>query len=234
MAVITIAFDDVYADTYRHCAGALADKGITATFAVPSLCVGETLEGRPVMSEQQLLSLRNTGHEIASHTCEHKNLLELLNREGENAVKLEMKLSKIRLGLMLNTYISSMVFPFIDDNHNAFLKKLASRYYASSRITTEQKVFNPLPVKDPYSIVGLAVTRDNPIGYYNRIVDEISGKDIWLIEVFHLVSGTNTKSAHRDEPYRFFTHIDDFKAHISHIISKGVPIMTQRDVIKQF
>ncbi|MDP8299894.1 MAG: polysaccharide deacetylase family protein [Candidatus Tantalella remota] len=234
MAIITLAFDDGYADIYAHCAGPLADKGITATFAVPSRHVGGTLENRPVMSEQELLSLRNTGHEIASHTYDHSNLLELLDSEGEDAVNFEMKTSKVCLGLMLNTYISSMVFPFINDNNNAFLQKLASRYYTSSRITTEKKVFNPLPVQDPYSIIGMAVTGDNPIKYYNRIVDEISDKDCWLIEVFHLVSDTNTKSAHRDEPYRFFTHIDDFNAHVEYIVSKGVPIMTQGEAVKQF
>lgn len=234
MGIITIAFDDGYADTYRYSAGILADHGIQATFAVPSKRIDDTLEGRPVMSVSQLLALRNTGHEIASHTRDHHNLLKLLNAEGETAVKYDMKASKMLLGESINTFIDSMVFPFINDNHNDLLLQLASLYYSSSRITSETPVFNDLPVKDPYSITGVALTTDHPVEEYNKMVDRVSAEDKWLIEVFHLVSDTNTKSAHRDEPYRFFMHVDDFKRHIEYIVSTGIPIMTQGQVIRAY
>ena len=234
MGIITIAFDDGYADTFDHCAGILADHGITATFAVPAELVGQTLEGRPVMSREQLLALRNCGHEIASHTCGHRNLLEVFDREGEEAVKREMKDSKRLLGKMVNAYIDSMVFPFIESNQNDFLRGLASAYYSSSRITSTENVVNELPVGDPFSVKGVAFTRLKAIEEYNALVDEVAEKDAWLIEVFHLVSDRNTKSAHRDEPYRFFTHIDDFTSHIEHIASKHVPFMTQNQAVRLF
>ena len=234
MGIITIAFDDGYADTFEHCAGFLADKGITATFAVPAYLAGGTLENRPVMSESQLLALRNCGHEIASHTCGHSNMLDLFNAEGEEAVRSEMKDSKYTLGKMVNTYIDSLVFPFIESNQNEFLRSLAADYYSSARITSMDKALNTLPIEDPYSIQGVAFTRLKPVEEYNALVDEVAEKDAWLIEVFHLVSDENTKSSHRDEPYRFFTHIDDFKSHVEHILSRNIPLLTQNQTIHTF
>ena len=86
-------------------------------------------------------------------------------------------------------------------------------------------------MKNPFSITGVAVTLDYPIEEYNKLVDIAAEYDLWLIEVFHLVSDKNTKSAHRDEPYRFFTHINTFREHIRYILSKNILIKTQGQVI---
>ena len=141
-----------------------------------------------------------------------------------------MENSKKELQKLLGISIKSMVFPFIKDNQNEYLRKLASNYYKSSRITTESARFNPLPVEDLFSIIGTALTTHVSMEGYNKMVDIGNEKNVWLIEVFHLVSDKNTRSAHRDEPYRFFTHIDDFKSHIEYILSKHIPILTQDEV----
>ena len=227
MGIITIAFDDGFADTYTSCAEFLAESGIQATFAVPSSLVGKTLENRDVIDPGQLKHLKELGHEIASHTETHLNMLELLNSEGEEAVKSQMKGSREELEDMAGGKVESFVFPFIENNQDEHLRKLASEYYSSSRITIEGHALNKLPVKDPYSITGTAVTSDMPISEYEKMIEIALRKDVWIIEVFHLVSGENTKSAHRDEPYRFFTHIDDFKKHIRYILNTGIPFITQ-------
>ena len=139
--------------------------------------------------------------------------------------------SQKNLATLLDVKIRSFVFPFIVKNHSPELLDLAEEYYTSSRITTEGFAFNKFPLRSRYSITGTAVTTDNPIDEYNKLVDIVSLKDLWLIEVFHLVSDKNTKSAHRDEPYRFFTHINTFREHIRYILSKNIPIKTQGQVI---
>ena len=232
--MITIAFDDGYKETFQTCAEFLTGKGIHATFAVPASCIGKTLETRPVMDEPEINSLIKTGHEIASHALTHRNLLDLFKSEGEAAVKKEMKDSKAILESTCGVEIDSMVFPFIKDNQDPYLRKLASNYYKSSRITTERAAFNRLPVHDPYSVIGVALTHEVPIENYNRLVDIAGEEDIWLIEVFHYVSDKNTKSAHRDEPYRFFTHVETFKTHIEYILSKKIPFLSQKEAVKYF
>ena len=234
MGYITIAFDDGYKDTFMHCAGFLRDKGVPATFAAAPSFLGAELENRAVIDEKDILSLEKAGHEIASHTLTHKNLLDVLLKEGEPAVKNEMDASKTILTEVTGNEIHSMVFPFIDANNNRPLRTLASNYYKSSRITSEKIVFNRLPFKDPYSITGTAFTLEQTLAQMNEIAEMVRGRDLWLIEVFHLISENNTKSAHRDELYRFFTHIDIFKKHIDHILRKKIAFITQGEMVRKF
>lgn len=235
MGILTMAFDDGYKATFTNCAAFLAKNGIPATFAVPSSCIGKTLENRPVMDKEDILFLKNNGHEIASHTSNHKNMLDLLNAEGIEAVKKEMKAPQETMEKEFGMEIESFVFPFIENNYNQELCRMAGEYYSSSRITTEQIFMNWLPLKSPYTITGMALTVDIPMDRCDKLVD-IAQKDdnLWLIEVFHLVSDKNTLSAHRNEPYRFFTHIDAFKAHVAHIKKCGIEVLTQRDAVRRF
>ena len=130
MGIITIAFDDGYKETFETCAEYLKENNIRTTFAIPAAFIGKTLENRPVIGRDQILSLLEGGSEIASHTKSHLNLLDLFNAEGEEAVRSEMtesrKLIKSSLGTKVDSLglkidltgieIDSMVFPFIEAN----------------------------------------------------------------------------------------------------------------------
>ena len=235
MGILTIAFDDAYKATFTNCAAFLAENGIPATFAVPSSCIGKTLETRPVIDKDDVLFLKDNGHEIASHTSSHKNLLDLFNAEGLEAVKKEMKVSKETIEKEFGIEVESFVFPFIENNYNQDLCSVASKYYASSRITTERIFMNWLPLKSPYTITGMALTDKLTINYCNKLIDLTRNDDnLWLIEVFHLVSDKNTISAHRNEPYRFFTPIDAFRSHIEYVISSGIEVLTQKEAVRRF
>lgn len=233
MGILTIAFDDGYKDTFDSCARYLADKGLRATFAVPSGFIGSSLEGRPVINADQMTELKNMGHEVAAHSTMHKNLLDLSLKEGPEAVIQELTRSKKQLESVAVLNVRSFVFPFIEANNTPYLRRLAADLYASSRITTEKFAFNPLPVKDAYSVTGVAITTDFSLEDYNQLVDIANYHNLWLIEVFHLVSSSNTRSASRNAPYRFYMNPDNFSKHIDHIISRGIPVMTQSEVIEK-
>lgn len=231
MGIITIAFDDGYKDTFDQAGSYLIEKGIQATWAIPSSKIGSTLENRPTMGINDLRCLIDNGHEIASHTTGHHNMLNVYEDEGVTAAGKEFSDSKVSLEEQLGIKINSFVFPFINNNCSARLRQMASGFYSSARVTTEALALNELPVKDPFNITGVAVTTDLPIQRYNELVDEACGNNVWLIEVFHLVSDKNTRSAHRDGPYRFFTHIDDFTSHVDHVLSNNAVILTQGQTI---
>jgi peptidoglycan/xylan/chitin deacetylase (PgdA/CDA1 family) len=234
MPIITITFDDGYRDTFSHTAEHLINRGIKATFAIPSDHISGILEGRPVMDKNDILHLRSNGHEIAAHTGSHVNLLSLFNTEGKQAVVQQLSSPKEVFRKDLGITPVSFVFPFIERNNNAELRRMASLHYSSSRITSGTFSVNTLPVDDPFSITGTAITTDTDLATMNGYIDSILYKNVWLIEVFHLVSDKNTKSAHRDAPYGFFTHIDIFKSHLDHILNSGITILTQKDAIASF
>ncbi|KJJ84266.1 Polysaccharide deacetylase domain protein [Candidatus Omnitrophus magneticus] len=235
MGIITITFDDGYKDTFNNCSEFLYKNNIKATFAIPTAFIGKTLENRPIVNTGDIIQLENYGHEINAHTKNHKNLLDIFNSSGEKEVRAEMTESKKELEQILGAEkIKSMVFPFIEANNNPLLRKISGEYYSSNRITSEKIVFNKLPVTDPFSITGFAVTTAITIPQLNELSSIAKNHNFWFIEVFHLVCEKNTLSASRPEPYKFFTHIDDFKKHISYLKSNDIQVLTQTEAIKKY
>jgi peptidoglycan/xylan/chitin deacetylase (PgdA/CDA1 family) len=234
MAIITIAFDDCFADTIEMCGPFLKDNGVRATFAAVTDFTGLYRKGDRIAGKPDLISLSNDGHEIASHGRSHRNLMDVFASGGETAVREELDCSQKALEDLLGRSVTSFVFPYIENNNNARLRGLAAEYYSSSRITSEKNFLNALPPKDPYSITGVAATSGAPIKTLERLVEKTVGRDVWLIEVFHLVSRKNTESPERKTPYGFFTRIDEFKDHVEYILSRNIPVMTQKEVIQKF
>ena len=229
--VITIAFDDAYLDTYRHAIKHLNRLKIKSTVAVVSSLVGKTLEKRRVVGLKELKAIVKSGHEIASHTLTHANLLRL-RRKDENATVAEIAESKKQIKRLLNCKVSSFVFPYINKIRSRALCLKTKPFYESARITANDPCFNKIPPGDTYAITGFAVMKKHSLSCLKKQIDYAAKNKLWLIEVFHLVSDKNTLSAHRPKPYRFFMHIDDFKKHVSYIRSKDIRILTQKDVIK--
>lgn len=230
--IVTIAFDDAYLDTYKHAIKYLARRGVKCTVAVPVSFIGKKFENRRVCGIRQLRGLVRQGHEIASHTLTHPNLLLLSKKHKEAAIS-EIAESKKKIQELLNYRAASFVFPYIKKNRSRALYLKVKDFYKSARITSYKPYFDKIPVDDPYDLVGFAVTREHSVSYFNKLVDHVHKKNLWLIEVFHLVSRKNTSSARCPKPYRFFMHIDDFKKHVDHILSKNVAILTQKDAVKR-
>jgi len=228
---VTIAFDDAYLATYRHAVHYLTKRKIASTIAVPASLIGKSFEGRPLMGKKELARAIKTGHEIASHTLTHPNLLKL-NAKNKKMASYEIAESKRALGCLLHCKVSTFVFPYIKKNISRNLYLTAKKHYKSVRITSEKPCFEEIPAIDRYDIAGFAVMKKHSLSYLNKLARYARENDRWLIEVFHLVSRKNTLSAHRPKPYRYFMHIEDFKKHVDYILSKGIPVRTLKEAMK--
>lgn len=231
--ILTIAFDDGYQDTYNHAIKYLTKRNIKSTLSIPLFFMGKNFENRLIVGLREIKGIIQQGHEIASHTIMHRNLLSL-SRTNKKAVIDEIKEPKKRLQKLLNYQVSSFVFPYIRKNQSKSLRSRVSDYYKSARITYDKPCFNRIPIKDSYSVKGFAVMKKHSLSYLNKQVDHAVKNGLWLIEVFHLVGRKNTLSAHGPKPYRFFMHIDDFRRHIDYILSKDIAILTQKEVLRKF
>lgn len=231
-AFLTIAFDDSYSDTFKYAIEYLNSLRIRSTIAVPVSFIGRTFENRPIAKLDELKTSLIHGHEIASHTVTHPNLLGL-RKKSKLSSDIEIAESKHNLEYLLNTKIESFVFPFINKSQSKGLRLVARKHYKSSRITTDKLFFNKLPLKDPFTIKGFAVMKKHSVPFLNKQIDFALKTKSWLIEVYHLVGKKNTLSAHRPKPYRYFMHINDFKKHIEYAKSKGITILTQKEAIKK-
>lgn len=229
--LVTVAFDDAYSDTHRYAIRYLNKLNVKSTIAVPARLLGKRLENRPVVSIRELKSLVKSGHEIASHTLTHPNLLKLSLKE-KNAAFSEIADSKKTLERILPVKVRSFVFPYINRNESGALRAAVKKLYGSLRLTEGHPCFNNIPLRNPYNLKGFAVMKKHPISFLNKQAGYAQKNNRWLIEVFHLVGKKNTLSAHRPKPYRFFTHVDDFKRHIDYLLSKNIRIVTQKAGIK--
>jgi len=229
--LITFAFDDGYLDTYKHAIHYLNKKKVASTLAIPYNFIGRRFEKRPIIEKSDFLHLIKCGHEIASHTLSHPNLLRM-SYNNINLARKEIMESKTYLEKLLKHKISSFVFPYIKNSQSRPLRLEAKKIYQSVRVTFDKPCFNKIPLKDKSLLKGFAITKDHTLSSLKRNVDIAEKKGLWLIEVFHLVGKKNTKSAHRQSPYRYFMHIDKFKKHVDYILSKEIPIMTQASSVK--
>jgi|GEM_PF-2009854 len=231
--IVTLAFDDAYLATYEHALDFLSGLNIRSTIAVPSSFIGKRLEKRAVAGKKELGACIEAGHEIASHGLTHTNLLKLSRMDARGS-SLEIAESKKRLRRLLHANASSFIFPYIEKNYSRGLLLEASRYYKSARVTSNEPCFNKIPPKTFFPVVGFAVRKEHSTSYLNKLVDRAEKNNLWLIEVFHLVSDGNTKSAHRPKPYRYFTHTDVFKRHVEYILPKKMSILPQKAAIASF
>lgn len=223
-AILTIAFDDGYLDTYKYAIPYLDKKGIKCTFAVPAGLIGKTCEKRPVLKWGYLKKMQENGHDIASHGLYHRRQirqLEIINSRGILKKKLGKK-------------IPSFVYPYISKVPGKPISDLVKKGYSSSRISKNSPVFNKLPINNRHPLGGFCIMRRHSLGYLALQIDKAVDSKSWLIEVFHLIGKKNTKSVHRNSPYRFFMHIDDFKRHIDSVLSKNIRILTQNKVIGRY
>jgi len=230
--IVTIAFDDAYLATYNNAIRYLTKLKIPSTIAVSCKLVGKTCEKRPVASSRSLKAALNAGHEIASHGLTHTNLRKLTAKNKKEALR-EIYESKRVLSRVLGAPVASFVFPYIEKNRGRMLSAEARKHYKYIRITSRKPYFESADFMDPRELIGFAVTKRHSVGFLNKLVDYAAKEGFWIIEVFHLVGKKNTLSAHRRKPYRYFTHIKDFKKHIAYIRSKNISILTMRDAAKK-
>lgn len=231
--ILTIAFDDGYLETYKHAISYLDKVGIKCTFAIPVGLVGKTCEKRPVVKWVNLKKMHERGHDIASHTLHHKNILHL-GKLGIKKIEKEIIESREMLRKHLGPNTSSFVYPYIHRLPGRTVQRVAENKYSSSRISEDFPVFNKLPLKNPFSLKGFCVNTSHNLKDLEDRIDQTIQDRSWLIEVFHLVGKKNTQSAHRNKPYRFFMHIDEFKKHIDSILAKDISILTQKEVIEKY
>jgi len=103
---IVISFDDGTLDFWRHARPVLEDVGFRATlFVVTGYVGGESSwdaalgePARPLLSWEQIVALHRAGHEIGSHTHEHRVLTDVGDDEARRQLVESRRVLADRLG----------------------------------------------------------------------------------------------------------------------------------------
>ena len=255
--MVTLSFDDGYAETIQYVGRILEDYDFKATFNIIVGLVGVSLREQKSASWGDLRGLVAAGNEIASHGMFHLPLASGVKSRTREFWRLfsnqpirTLSILKHHLGIhpayivknvgnahelesskkMIEENIHNyrcVSFAYPGGNYDKKLKTLAKNSGYLSARSTKVG-YNDLTDLDPYTLKANVWECKTRVKEANKWVDIACRRKAWLIECLHLVGNSNR------EKYRHFTHVDDLKKHLNYLANRHVWVTTQRDVIESF
>lgn len=197
--IVTLVFDDGYQSVYKNVVPLLREFNIPGVFALVinhKNC--HEHRSHPIRPWPEWLSLRQQGHEIASHTLTHRNLTTL------SAAQLEEELRSSQQTLNAST----LIYP--GGAFNDQIAQLASKHYRAARTT--RKGFEKIPTQNAYQLRTFNFTRENfSLAKVNALVIWAWLTNSWLIETYHLVDDLKHQTKHAVSIKKFRQHLSFLK-----------------------
>jgi len=211
---VTLVFDDGYEHIYQHVVPLLSQTGLPGVFAIPltdaNIRYRDRIKLRPW---RDWLSIKESGHEIASHSSLHQDLTKLSPAQLEE----DLLTSARQLGATTLVYPGGAV--------NQQVKQISKKYYTAAR--TVHHGFEKNPPLDPMQLSTFDFTRDNfSVWKANLLALYAWASDSWLIETYHIVDNQETEATHT-------VKLDHFKQHIGFLAKLPIQKVTISQMIKQ-
>lgn len=142
---VILTFDDGFEDNYMTALPLLTKYGLTASFFIPTGCIG--VRGRR-MSWAQVAALNASGMEIGSHGHSHRSLLAL----DDAAVAEELRLSKNILEEHVQAPIGAFAYPYggprdVDDRVAALVETAGYTRAVTTLIGRNTRETSPLKLR---------------------------------------------------------------------------------------
>lgn len=209
--IVSLTFDDGLVNQYNSALPLLNQYGMKSTMYL----VSGLLNTAGYVTSSQALAMRDSGHEIASHTVNHFDLTTL------NAAGLAYQLSQSKVDLqgLLGVTVDDFASPY--GLYNAATIGAISQEYASHRTTDVG--YNSKDGFDLYKIVVQNLTSDTTPEMVAGWVNAAKNTNTWLVLVYHDIGGSGT----------FNTPIADFEANLQAISQSGITVKTVDDALTE-
>jgi len=212
--IVTLVFDDGYESIFNTVVPVLDKYSLPGVFAVS--LDGEKIsatEKRPVTSWTEWLSIKNRGHEIASHAVTHANLTKLSTSELTE----ELKESRDKLSA------DTIVYP--GGAYNDQVLAEAKKHYQAGR--TVKRGFENVVPADPMQLKTFNFSRRNfSLLKVNLLAIWAWLTNSWLIETYHLVDDNDSNVMHN-------VPLKDFASHVRLLSRLPIHVRTIKDVINK-
>jgi len=174
--LVSFVIDDGYTMDLTRLKPLFDSKGVVACTAVISNAIGTT----GYLSLEQLMTLKNAGWEIASHSKSHPYLSELT----EPQIVEELKGSFDALN-ELGLEVETMVIP--NSQHNALVREVSKRYYNATFTRMGSLISVPINTHNlSRTLMGEdAPAPYNTLEYYKSRVDLALSNNSWLVFCLH-------------------------------------------------
>jgi|GEM_PF-691354 len=177
--IVSLAFDDGLETTYANAYPLMRGYGFNGTAYLIAGNNG-TFEGRPEMSDGQVLEMQSGGWEIGSHGMTHANLLE--NRSSAAYEILGSKQALENRGFAVKSF--AVPYGKYDDS----VARIVRSQYSSAR-TSVWGLNNPLS-DDLYYLKSVWVENTTKPGDVCSRVYEARDNGLWLVLMFHYVGSS--------------------------------------------
>ena len=213
-AVVTIAFDDIWASAVTVGAAELESRSLPGLFAITRRFAQQPGQEYASIPQLQTLAASSVPHELASHSADHP----FLTTVSDIALKKELADSRTFLE-DLGIEVSGLAYPFGDFDHR--VEQLARHQY--SWVRTSLYGLNDAKT-DRYRLRCFPVTSDTSLETMKGWVDEAQETGTWAILLFH-----DLGTPQDDNPY--LTSAQDYIDLLDYLLQKGVRVATPGDVL---
>lgn len=217
-ALVSVTFDDGWANQYTNGLPIMQQYGLNATYYIIS---GEINDTPDYMSANQILDLKNKGHEIGSHTITHPDLTTLTQAQVTN----QMQQSQTTLQNLIGLPVTNFAYPY--GAYNSTTINIGKQFYRSQR-----SVDGGLNSKDNWNITALKIHEvDSNISQqqvYDWINEAINQK-AWLILVYHEIATNPVDPS--DELYT--TQSADLNNEMAYLKFTGVTVKTVNQALDE-
>ena len=231
--VVILTFDDGYKSQYSNAKPILDKYGFKATFSIVCNYVGN---GDNRMTWEEIKSLRQEGHDIASHTMNHDDLSKL----PPQTVEYEVDQSKQCL-LDQGINPKSFAYPFNGGSDDPTVLNIVASHYDLARTATGPLAFlscgdDSECTTNKYSIMGWSHDSEKKNNAYNdqqmldRFVQVVNSQNEYNtngvnavpILIWHKIDNTNEE---------YSTSMDLLEAEMKYLYDNGFTVLTMADLV---
>jgi peptidoglycan/xylan/chitin deacetylase (PgdA/CDA1 family) len=217
--LVSVTFDDGWEDMYRTAPKILQNYHMQATFYV----LTGTTDQVEYMSDAQIKSLYAAGHEIGSHTIDHKDLATI----SAGDVQTELAKSKEylqKLGVLTDT--PSLAAPYSSYNSRV-LAEITQVYNAHRNTEADLKVVGPEdmnmgPGLKDSDIMGFAVRNSTTDAQIQSALAFAKAHNAWFVLVYHEINNSGSE---------YSVSAKTFERQMAIVSKSGVRVATVNDVV---
>ena len=210
---VSLTFDDAWDAHHDIVLPKLNDADLTGTFYIVSQRFEE--DGFPAfMTLEEVQNIRNSGHEIGSHTRTHRALTSLSTAlQHEEIEDSKQDLEDLGLGPII-----TFAYPFGDYDADV-LSIVKNTPYEAARATIGGDV---TPSSDRYQLERFSVESDTTLTEVQNAIDNALENDEWIILVFHRIDYSGLQYSTTPETFRAIVDLVKSKNAFVPTIAEGI------------
>jgi len=219
--IISVTFDDGWESIYSEGMPLMSKYNVPSTqYILP----GE-FNAPNYISAEQALSIKETGHEISSHTYDHANLVDSSDKEVDyqlsQSIKILTKLKLIdtdyRTFAAPNGALDERVLPRVKQDFTLARNTMGD--LASDVSDNDMSVASNF---SRYDVIGYTVGQYTTITQLEEGLDYAKEHNAWFIPIYHQIDESSDK--YSVTPQEFERHLKLYK-------HSGITIATMRQVV---